>query len=48
MRSKRGGRESESDVFTRVVVSQSRKVRNSYKVLKSSKKRLIKLYRPRA
>ncbi len=47
-RSKRDGRESVSDVFTRVVVLRSRKARNSYEILKPSQKRLIVLHRPKA
>ena len=45
---KRGGRESERGVFTKVGVLQSRRVRKSYGVLKSRRRRVVKLGRPRA
>jgi hypothetical protein len=45
---KRGGIGSERGVFTKVGVSQSGRVRKSYEVLKSRRRRVVKLGRPRA
>jgi len=45
---KRGGRERERGVFTKVGVSQLRKARSLFKVVKPSRRRVVKLGRPRA